>query len=101
MNDPRIAVGKFKKIVLAWKENDPAENANYAACKALLAGLEEYRTSKDLVGNASTKLSDVQWHIDAMFGADIDNGHDFDQHAVWALGSIDAFAGAIDSSIEE
>ena len=37
---------------------------------------------------ASEKLSKFCWHVRALLGFDIDNGHDSDQHVSWALGEM-------------
>jgi hypothetical protein len=89
MNDPLKALEQVDKLLDGWNVNSADRIARYAAIKVIIADLEKYAVEKGIPGYGHEKLGTLIWHVDAMFGADIDNGHDFDQHAVWAMAAVD------------
>ena len=66
----------------------PAAYAPYAAAKTLIRDLDDYAHDENL-DYAIEKIGQLDWSVGAMFGFDIDNGHDRHQHYVWALGALD------------
>ena len=43
-------------------------------------------------GYAHEKTTQAIWHLGAMVGFDVDNGHDSRQHAGWALASLSSLS---------
>ena len=88
MNDPLIAMKKLEMLLLAWNEQDPMATAYFAACKVIVCDLETTASESNRSGYTREKLTKLNWSIDAMFGADMDNGHGFASHKSWAIGEI-------------
>ncbi len=88
MNDPMIALNKVKLILLDWDKNNEASHAYFASCKAILRELDGLSKENNLSDYTGEKLVNLNWHINAMFECDIDNGHDFSKHLTWALGEV-------------
>ncbi|MDH5324387.1 MAG: hypothetical protein OEZ68_21615 [Gammaproteobacteria bacterium] len=85
MNEPLVAIGKIKNLL---KEcGNEIDAANFAAVKTII--LELTSVENDRYGQYTwEKLTNLNWHINAMFGADIDNGRSYSDHISWALGEI-------------
>ena len=64
----------------------------YAAAMNLIRELQEHASDhrEDIPGSSYVleKISVLHWHSGAMFGFDIDNGQDSNQHHAWALAAI-------------
>ncbi len=88
MNDPIIAINKIDSLLSEWNNNRELSAAYFAASKAILSELNDVAEENKLTGYTHEKLGNVNFHINAMFGCDIDNGHDFSAHYSWALGDI-------------
>lgn len=95
MNEPLIAIKKLESIILLWCEQDKMSPAYFAASKAIIKDLELIASERGLTSYTSEKLTSLIWHIDAMFGSDIDNGHAFSDHKSWALGEISTLGGQL------
>lgn len=88
MNDPKIALKKIDSLLTSWSQNQDLEAAYYSSIKILLSDISSFCSRHEITGYAEEKLSTANWHIDAMFGADVDNNHDFSTHLSGALGCI-------------
>ena len=93
MNDPDLALGKIQEMLGESLQLSPEFRPGYyAAIRTLLRDLEEHLADEDNDiserNYLKEKLVSLRWHVGAMFGFDIDNGHDAQQHRVWALGEI-------------
>lgn len=95
MNSPKLAIDALISISNeAAKARTMADKAAlYSAARHPLADLESY-TDEHLHGHAylREKLAGARWHIGAMLGFDITNGHDVSAHHVWALGELQSAA---------
>lgn len=99
MNDPKLALDRIESILKkaqSWSE--PEQLAAYAAIMNLIRDLDEYVRELEFPGsdNASFKLNGIRWHVSAMFGMDIANGHDAGSHCAWAFGDINDLRGIFD-----
>jgi hypothetical protein len=65
-------------------------HGTFAAAKAIVLSLQRDADRDEMGGYTLEKLSDLDWHIGAMFGMDNDNGHSANQHRVWAFAAIDS-----------
>ena len=91
MNSPKKALKKLESIVLKWEDNSQLADMYFASSKIIVMELNRMLKEKPEQynkGYTSEKLVSLEWSLDAMFGCDIDNGHDFEQHLIWALGNI-------------
>ncbi|MEO4030004.1 hypothetical protein ABH313_18440 [Chromobacterium vaccinii] len=91
MNSPKLAIDTLISISNeAAKARTMADKAAlYSAARHLLSDLEAH-VDEYLHGHVylHEKLTSARWHIGAMLGFDITNGHDIDTHHVWALGEL-------------
>ncbi len=93
MNTPEIALKKLREIIHKWEHMDSQHiNGAYAAAKAIVLDLSQQDGEEPLDGEIVDKLNTLNWHINAAFGADDDNGHPRDQHLLWALDAIDTLS---------
>jgi hypothetical protein len=94
MNDPNLTLGKIEELLGASRTLTPdARLGHYAAVMSLIRDLKEYIEDEDhdFFGDrsyAKEKLVSLRWHLGAMFGLDIDNGHSADAHYIWAIGDL-------------
>lgn len=93
MNDPMLAVDALDRIIDALKEpqalSDGELSGLYAAARFIKADLDAWLDERDAGGYPSEKLMKAVWHIGAITGFDITNGHGNGQHRSWALGEAD------------
>jgi len=91
MNDPILVLDQIEQILAdarAWDR--PGQLSAYAAVMVLLRDLREHLVtllSID-VGYATEKVGEMEWHVGAMFGLDVDNDLPVEQHHVSCLGSL-------------
>ncbi len=90
MNDPIIALKKIDSLLVLWSKNLELSPSYFAACKSILTDLFSKHEDEQLSGYTGEKLANLNWHINAMFGADIDNGKSFSDHLSFALGECDS-----------
>ncbi|MCJ2074797.1 hypothetical protein MKK68_03910 [Methylobacterium sp. E-016] len=92
MNSPNIAIEQLNEITRASARDLPlAERcALYAGTRVLVDDLRTHALSEagEIDGYLSEKLRNVRWHVGAVLGFDVDNGHADDQHRVWAYGAL-------------
>jgi len=88
MNDPKIALKKIEQLLSSWNQNPEMAAAHYAAIKEIICQIDGFCGQNEVSDYTHENISKARFHINAMFGADIDNGHDFSSHYSWALGSI-------------
>ena len=84
MNMPLIGINKIVSILDLWGKSKENDIAYYGATHAILLQLEEYADEHDLLTYTSEKLVNLQEALNAMFGADIDNAHSFEEHLSFA-----------------
>ena len=103
MNDPTLAVARLRDIIgEAHRDRSLAErSALYSAARYLLSDIRKHFTPEKgrLDGYMSEKIHKTRWHIAAALDFDIDNGHDDEQHRVWAYGSLDTLSSLINEAI--
>jgi hypothetical protein len=83
MEDARLALNKIDDLLSKWKEDRESDSIYYSAINNVVNHLQE---SSSLTNDRKIKLKKIHWHLNSMFGADHGNGHDFEQHWVWAYG---------------
>jgi hypothetical protein len=93
MNSWKIGVNNLRDIAKAATSPDHSyadECGLYSAARIILDDLEKHVVEqlghKD--GYISEKIGKVKWHIGAMLDFDVDNGHDTQEHLVWAYGAL-------------
>ena len=91
MNDPMLVLNEMEHILadaLTWDR--PGQLGAYSAVMILLRELREYIDTVTSIdrGYANGKVVEMEWHVGAMFGLDIDNGLPVAQHHVGCLGSV-------------
>lgn len=87
MNEPIIALNRIDQLLAEWRDGKESPAAAYAATKAIIFSLKEQVQALGLP-YALAKLSDINWHLDAMFAADSDQGRSQSEHRTDAMGSI-------------
>lgn len=91
MNDPKLAVAALERIIDALgspSDLSVAELAGlYSAARFIQIDLDGYFEERGGHGYASEKLHKTIWHIGALTGYDITNGHDVSAHRTWAYSS--------------
>lgn len=94
MNEPRLAVEKLETLAqLAMNARNEVERAAiYAAVTALASALDA--ESERAVKYVGENVERARWHISAIVGYDVTNGHPNDQHLTGALAAIAALRGA-------
>ena len=94
MNDPMLAASNLENLLqLAKSASTPFEKASvFSATHTIANQFEEY-ANKD--GYLLEKVTKARWHISAIVGYDITNGHSLDQHIVWATGAINTLKDVI------
>lgn len=87
MNDPLLLAEKLTSLAtLAGDATTEFEKAAvFAAAEAIAAAFEKVK--QQVGGYAAEKVEEARWHICAAVGYDATNGHDRDQHVVWAIGA--------------
>lgn len=88
MNSIELALGLLDRHISNARNatDDFERSAVFAATIILVRDMEA--EFPEVSGYASEKLEQVRWHICAMIGYDVDNGHDVDMHHSWALGAM-------------
>lgn len=91
MNDPK-AISILEEIVNAARDENLTFIDRCALHGAAEAQFSRLRSHLDENlphdGYASEKFINARWHMAAMLGFEIDNGHGPDMHRVWALGDL-------------
>lgn len=99
MNSPKLAVERLYEIVKdCHRHSELSERAAlYSTARFLLDDIRKHFTPEEgrIDSHMSEKIHNVQWHIAAALGFDIDNGHDDGQHRVWALGQLNTLSDLI------
>lgn len=97
MNDPMLLIDRLRDLIdLAKASESGFEKASvYAATKEIYRSFSEQENKFDIY--AMEKILEVAWHINAVVGYDITNGHSSEQHIVWAIGQLNS----LKSQIEE
>jgi len=95
MNSIKLAIDMLDHhIAIARSASSDFDRAAlFAATTILVRDLESELVEDD--GYASEKLEQVRWHICAMLGYDINNGHDDGMHHAWAVTAIDSLRGRL------
>ena len=92
MNSPKLAIERLEEIARAASRDLPlAERCGlYSAARFLIGDLRAHAHSDagGIDAYLSEKLMKSLWHIAAMLGFDVDNGHDDSAHRSWAYGQI-------------
>lgn len=93
MNSWKIGVENLKQIIKASSEDDLSyadKCALYSAARFILDDIRDHATNEDgeINGYLSEKAGKTKWHIGAIYGFDVDNGHDTETHRVWAYGQL-------------
>lgn len=102
MNDPILVLDALDRIIselntdLSFTESC----ALYAAASTIRADLETFIGELGGDGYAREKLSKTLWSIGAATGFDITNGHDLNQHKVWAMGQAQTLRKVLTEAIE-
>lgn len=91
MTDPIFTLEALENLLTEsrdWPQH--AQPGAFAAAITLLTRVVEHVDLLKPDGhlNLAEKLGSAEWHISAMFGFDVDNGHDSKKHLVWALGDL-------------
>jgi hypothetical protein len=90
-NDLKLVLDRTDAIIDAAKNDNLslADQAGlYAAMRLLVADIEQYIAERDLAAYANEKARNVRWHVGAILGFAVTNGHDAGQHRSWALGEL-------------
>lgn len=98
MNDPELLLKRMEDLLKAADKPSlsTAEQAGiYAAARFIVADFEGWWKGQNGLAYASEKIHDYLWHLGAMVGFDITNGHPNSQHYSWALGSLGTFRGLV------
>lgn len=88
MNDPTSLIEKLEQLVFLARDadNDYEKAAVYAAATSIAQ--EFMQNEDDFDPYTLEKIESARWSLCAAVGYDITNGHNRDQHVVWALGAI-------------
>ncbi|MGS4906617.1 hypothetical protein ACVDHI_00420 [Aeromonas sp. 25-248] len=97
MNDPKILAVRLKELAKLASQADTGfeKAAVYAATKSIQAEFDAVEEEFD--GYTLEKVSQACWHICAAIDYDTTNGHESDQHIVWAYGSISSLETQLES----
>lgn len=103
MNSPKLALERLNAILEETRRDDLTladRSGLYAAARWLIADIEEL-IEEELGGNgyAYEKAHKVMWSLAAILGFDITNGHDRDQHHVWALGQLSTLTSLLEPAV--
>jgi hypothetical protein len=91
MNDPKLAIAKIEEILTKSMEWEFSSRLGaYATIMRLIDELSEHAETAENIdkGYCSEKIVALKWHVGAIFGFDIDNGHPVSQHLSWAVSAI-------------
>ena len=101
MNDPMLLANRLKELAkLASQANTEFEKAAvYAATTSIQAEFDA--VEEDFDGYTLEKVFQACRHICAAVGYDTTNGHESDQHIVWAYGSISSLKTQLESRTRE
>ncbi len=99
MNDVKFSLGLLEAIQQEARRDDMSfaeKSGLYAATKAVCA---EFHThideARDGDGYAHEKVTQFEWHIGAMLGFDISNGHHKSMHLGWAMGALQSLSNVL------
>ncbi len=85
MEKLQLKLNKLDELFCEWKLESDLNVFYYSTIKIILSDMAK----EELIPTyLSSKLSDIEWNVDSMFGVDNGNGHDIDTHRTWALGDI-------------
>lgn len=91
MESPHKILDSMERILSDSRGWDRAgQLAAFATMRLLIRELEEYVEEYEVPGYGyiQEKLASLDFHIGALYGIDVDHGHDAQSHHVWALGDI-------------
>lgn len=88
MNDHILALEKVQSLVSLASKAGEILSGDYAACRVILMDLIAKTDEIEKLTHCHSYLTSARFHIDGMFGADIDNGHPFSQCASFAYSSL-------------
>jgi hypothetical protein len=77
---------KFIDDTLKQWNQDQASGDKYH--KIINSSLNNVLADESFPQHLKLKLEELPWHINSMLGIDDGNGHDFEQHLVWAYGVL-------------
>lgn len=98
MNDWRLTLSAIKDMIKAADENlSIVERAGlFAGAVTLMSKVEHWLDEKGRDAYAFEKIRNVRWHLGAILGFDITNGHAASQHRAWAYGDLNSLEKAIE-----
>ena len=88
MNDPKLIFDKLESLVHLSKtaESEYEKAALFGAISTIIKIIDDENEEYNLYLWES--IERIRWSSAAILGYDITNGHSYDQHFVWFLGSL-------------
>ena len=86
MNDPICKLDEIDKLLKSWQQSSYPPFKIYENIKDLINDLKTDDFAQD--SYVTEKLSTLHWHIDSIIGESNGNGHNGDQHHLWAVGDL-------------
>ncbi|MCH2487595.1 MAG: hypothetical protein MK010_07635 [Erythrobacter sp.] len=100
MNDKDLTLRVLEEAFQEARRDDltfSERGAVYSLVRTLATDIEEHiDDNMDGHGYAHEQVTKIVWHIGAMLGFDITNGHDKDMHASWAIGAMGGLKNVFD-----
>lgn len=102
MNDKDLTLGVLDKAFQEARRDDitfPERAAVYSLVRTLATDVRDH-IDDDMGGHgyAHEQVTKIVWHIGAMLGFDVTNGHDKDMHASWAIGAMGVLKNVLDEN---
>jgi len=103
MEDPIRSAESIERILeesAGWDAT--GQPAAYAAIKLIAQEIRQYVLECNLPGRGyvEEKLASLSFHVGALYGIGEDNGHEAQEHRVWALGALGSIQGHLGRASE-